>query len=127
MNKHVFVFVSPLLVILSSGLISASNVFETMPPRDPFFLDLAAIFGIVNITLCVVLIIIYLQIWRKTHSEFTIGLMILSFALLLHSLLANPIVSRTFGYPHLNLGPFSLLPILFTTISLGVLLYLASR
>lgn len=126
MNKKIISILSPVLVILSSGLVSA-NIIMALPPRNPFFLDLASIFGIVNITLCIVLIMLYLQIWRKTRSEFTIGLMILSFALLLHSLFANPLISRIFGYPHLNLGPFSVLPIMFTTISLGVLLYLASR
>jgi len=128
MRKAVVFLVVLVICLFSINCISAYGVQNIPPPvRNPLFQDITLFFNIVNVTLCVVLIFLYLQIWRRTRSEFTVGLIILSTALLFHTLASNPIVSKIFGYPHFNLGPFSILPVFFTTVALSVLLYLASR
>ncbi|MBC7130472.1 hypothetical protein H5T51_04545 [Candidatus Bathyarchaeota archaeon] len=70
---------------------------------------------------------IYADIYRKTRSEFTIGLIIFSAALLLYALTSNPIIIRAFGFRPLGLGPFALLPDLFAFAALMVLLYLSFK
>jgi len=79
----------------------------------------------VNVTLSMFLLLIYVSIYQKTQSEFTIGLIIFSAVFLLNALASNPLVIRAFGFWPLGLGPFALLPDLFTLGALAVLLYLS--
>ena len=74
-----------------------------------------------------VLVFIYINIYNKTKSEFTIGLIILSTVLLLNAITSNPWVYRMFGFRAYGLGPFAMLPELFTCIALSVLLYLTLK
>ncbi|MBN1785361.1 MAG: hypothetical protein JW825_00020 [Candidatus Methanofastidiosa archaeon] len=129
MKKRIMMIMFLVSFIACMGTVAAFSFADPpLPPvRNPLFQDFTLIFNIVNTTLCIVLIFLYFQIWRRTRSEFTIGLIILSFALLMHTLASNPLVSKIFGYPHFNLGPFSPLPVFFTTVALCVLLYLASK
>ncbi|MBS7659593.1 hypothetical protein KEJ28_02740, partial [Candidatus Bathyarchaeota archaeon] len=73
------------------------------------------------------LMVVYIDIYRKTRSEFTIGLMIFSATLLLYAFTSNPIIVRAFGYGLFGLGPFALLPDLFTFVALTILLYLSIK
>lgn len=66
-------------------------------------------------------------IHRKTQSEFTIGLIIFSMVLLLYALASNPLLHRAFGFRAFGLGPFAMLPDLFTCVALSVLLYLTVK
>jgi len=81
----------------------------------------------VNATLLVFLLITYIDIYRKTQSEFTIGLIIFSMVLLLYALASNPLIHWIFGFRALGLGPFAMLPDLFTCIALAVLIYLTFK
>jgi len=81
----------------------------------------------VNVTLSFILLLIYVSIYRKTRSEFTIGLVIFSAAFLLTAFASDPLVIRFFGFRPFNLGPFILLPSLFTLGALSVLLYLSIK
>jgi hypothetical protein len=65
--------------------------------------------------------------YLKTKSEFVIGLMIFSMVLLLNALTSNPLVHQIFGFYAFGLGPFAMLPDLFTLSALIVLLYLTFR
>jgi len=81
----------------------------------------------INATLLIFLLITYIDIYRKTQSEFTVGLVIFSMVLLLYALVSNPIVHWIFGFYAFGLGPFAMLPDLFTCAALAVLLYLAVK
>jgi len=81
----------------------------------------------INVTLLIFLLITYIDIYRKIQSEFTIGLIIFSMVLLLHALVSNPLVHLIFGFRAFGLGPFAMLPDLFTCAALAVLLYLTVR
>jgi hypothetical protein len=70
---------------------------------------------------------VYADIYRKTRSEFTVGLIIFSATLLLYALTSNPIVIRAFGFRLFGLGPFALLPDVFTFVALIILLYLSIK
>jgi hypothetical protein len=69
----------------------------------------------------------YINIYRKTRSEFTIGLIIFSTVLLLHAFVSIPLTHGVFGFYDFGLGPFAMLPDLFTCLALGVLLYLTFK
>jgi hypothetical protein len=79
------------------------------------------------VTLAVFLLVSYIGIYQKTKSEFTIGLIIFSTVFLLNALASNPLLIRAFGYYPLGLGPFAMLPDLFTLVALGVLLYFSLK
>jgi hypothetical protein len=104
-------------------------------PRSPneipgdfeFYYTAQTVFSTVNVTLAIFLLLTYLEIFRKTKSEFTIGLIIFSSVFLLSALASNPFVIALFHYYPVGLGPFALLPQIFTSGALIVLLYLSYR
>jgi hypothetical protein len=103
------------------------------PPYDRIRWDLELFYMIktvvssVNVTLLVFLLVIYVGIYEKTRSEFTIGLIVFSLVLLLYALTSNPIIQFIFGFQAFGLGPFAMLPDLFSLIALTVLLYLTFK
>lgn len=81
----------------------------------------------VNSVLLLWLMFIYVGIYRETESEFTLGLIIFCLALLLYAITSNPWVHRLLGYMGFGLGPFAMLPDLFTLVASVVLLYLSRK
>jgi len=79
----------------------------------------------INVTISIVLIAIYVRIYRKTQSEFTLGLIVMMLALLLYAITSSPLISVIFGFRSFGLGPFSLIPDLCAAMALSVLLYLS--
>jgi len=77
----------------------------------------------INVTLLIFLLIIYIGMYGKIKSQFTIGLIIFSMVLLFYALASNPLVHWAFGFRALGLGPFAMLPNLFTCVALVILLY----
>ena len=106
-----------------------------MTPRPNFqprgdielYYTIKTVISSINATLLVILLFTYIDIYRKTKSEFTIGLSIFSIILLLYALSSNPLVHWAFGFRAFGLGPFAMLPDLFTCGALGVLLYLTYK
>ena len=129
-----------ILVALFAAFLGASVVFGSHQPFMPserripplgnipgdfeYFYISQTIVSTINIALLIILIITYVSIFRKTHSEFTIGLLIFAGALLMKDLASNPLVTAHFGYRGYGLGPFVLLPDIFEAAALSVLLYL---
>jgi hypothetical protein len=102
------------------------------PPLEIFgdielFYTIKTVVSTINITLLVFLLLTYINIYRKTRSEFTVGLIIFSGVFLLNALASNPFVIWIFGFRPFGLGPFAMLPDLFTLAALGVLLYLSIK
>jgi hypothetical protein len=98
-----------------------------IPEDIEFFYTAQTVVSTVNVTLSVFLLLIYVSIYRKTRSEFTIGLIIFSVVFILIALASNPLVIRAFGFWPRGLGPFAMLPDLFTCAALVVLLYLSAK
>jgi hypothetical protein len=102
------------------------------PPRIiagdiEFFYTAKTVVSTINVTLLVFLLLTYIDIYRKTRSDFTIGLTIFSAAFLLNALASNPLIVGVFGFQPFGLGPFALLPDLFTSVALAILLYLSIK
>lgn len=81
----------------------------------------------VNALLLCILLVTYVNLYRKIKSEFTVGLIMFSMILLLYALVSNPILQYIFGFQAFGLGPFAMLPDLFALIALAVLLYLTLK
>jgi len=84
-----------------------------------------AVLASVNAFLLIVLSSIYWRVYRETGLEFSLGLVIFSVALLLYSLASNPLIVSVAGYRGSGLGPFAMLPDLFTCIASLTLLYIS--
>ena len=101
------------------------------PGRIPLDLELfyaiKTVVTTVNATLAALLLVIYVGIYRKTRSEFTVGLVIFSMVILLYAITSNPLVQLFFGFRAFGLGPFAPLPDLFACVALLVLLYLSLK
>jgi hypothetical protein len=102
------------------------------PPLEIFgdielFYTIKTVVSTINVTLLIFLLLTYINIYRKTRSEFTVGLIIFSGVFLLNALASNPFVIWVFGFRPFGLGPFAMLPDLFTLAALGVLLYLSIK
>jgi len=91
------------------------------------FYKVKTILSSINATILVFLLATYVDIYKKLQSEFTIGLILFSLILLLYALSSNPLLQWLFGFQAFGLGPFAMLPDLFTTLALAVLLYLTMK
>ena len=100
---------------------------QNIPGDIEFFYTAKTVVSTINVTLLIFLLLTYVSIYRKTRSEFTIGLIIFSMVLLLNALVSNPLVIWAFGFRPFGLGPFAMLPDLFTFVALAVLLYLTTK
>ena len=107
-----------------------------MPPRPPpggvpgdmeLYYVLSTVFSTLNVTLLVSLLALYAEIYLKQKVEFTLWLIIFSTVLLLYALTSNPIIQWIFGFRPFGLGPFAVLPDVFTLAALVILLYLTIK
>ncbi|MGA2310299.1 MAG: hypothetical protein ABSG57_12235 [Candidatus Bathyarchaeia archaeon] len=138
-QKTGIVFATVILVALLVAFLGITYLeplrpaFEPRPTFPPPPGDIQLYYGVtvvlstVNVALLVFLFSAYLGIYRKVKSDFTLGLMVFSVILLFYALSSNPLLQRVFGFRAFGLGPFAMLPDLFTCVALSVLLYLTFR
>ncbi len=91
------------------------------------YYTIRAIFTTINIVLTVIIIVSYADIYVKTKSPFTIGLLLFAILFLLKDIMLNPFVIGIFQFTILGLGPFAMIPDMFETAALLVLFYLAVK
>jgi hypothetical protein len=97
------------------------------PGDFEYFYLVFTIISTINITLLVIVLLSYVNIYSKTRSPFTIGLIIFALAFLLKDIASHPFVVGLFSFRAYGLGPFAFLPGLFELAALSVLLYLSVR
>jgi hypothetical protein len=142
MNKNLrtsLIIITLLAVAILAALWASSEVWFSPSPfrRRPtpmdipgdieFYYTAKTVVSSINVTLSIFLLFTYIIIYEKTRSEFTIGLIIFSLVFLLNALASNPLVIWAFGFQAFGLGPFALLPDMFTFVALAVLLYLSVK
>jgi hypothetical protein len=130
------VFVLSVLVIPNAivNVFSVNPWDNRFPPERwitllPLLLILKTVLSSVNSILLTILLVIYLGIYRKTRAEFSLGLLIFTVALLIYSVTSNPLIHGFAGFrlSGAGLGPFTMLPDLFTCIASAILLYLSRQ
>lgn len=98
-----------------------------IPGDIEFFYVANAILSTINIALLLILVFIYIDLYSKTRSPFTVGLLIFALVFLVRDLTSSPLIASLYGFRAYGLGPFVFLPSLFETVALGILLYLSVR
>ncbi len=141
-KKLLSVIILTLVAIALLAALWASYAFPFSPSAFPprrfppseyilgdfeFFYIAQTVLSTVNIALLAFLLTTYIDIYRKTRSQFTLGLIIFSSVFLLRTITANPFFMWIFGFRAFGLGPFALLPDLFEFTALSVLLYLSVK
>lgn len=140
MNRNVKIYLI-LAILVAAALLATFSANISFPPTFPgqqrpprtvpgdieLYYSARTVISTVNVTLLLILLVTYADMYLKTKSEFVIGLMIFSMVLLLNALTSNPLVHQIFGFYAFGLGPFAMLPDLFTLSALIVLLYLTFR
>jgi hypothetical protein len=133
------IVIAIVIIAILTTLWATSREFAPSPfgprPRPPtnirgdiqLYYTLETVVSVVNVTLSIILLLMYISIYRKTQSQFTIGLIIFSVVLLLHAFVSIPLLHQAFGFYEFGLGPFAMLPDLFTCLALAVLLYLTFK
>jgi len=137
---RIAVLATILLIMISSGLVvsvSASpgmnrgsgNCNDLYHGHWTFDWDFTAgtILSLINMALAVVLLTVYIGIYRKTRAQFNLVLILIALTLLCFSIVANPLVSAVLGYEGSGLGPFFILPDLFALAAMSALLYLSLK
>jgi len=109
------------------GLQQRGPLPNFIPGDFEFFYAAYTILSTIDIALLVVLLVIYVDIYSKTRSQFTIGLVIFASVFLMKDLTANPLVISLFRFRAYGLGPFEFLPGLFEFFALSILLYLSVK
>ena len=140
MNSRKLAVILPVVVIAVVvaiiGMVLASLILpppETVPPPIPqpdrvlmdFFLKIKTMVSLVNIVFIISLMLIYRGIYRQVKSQFTLGLIVVMLVLLMYALTSNPLIQILFGYQAQGLGPFAMIPDIFATFGLGLLLYIS--
>jgi hypothetical protein len=134
------------LIFVILGLVSVvtafwaiiNGPFSEIPPfvrRPPMFIPgdielyytVQTVVSTLNVALLIILLATYVNMYAKTKAEFTIGLIVFSAVMLLNSLFSAPFLRLGFGFSSYGLGPFAMLPDLFTFAALSVLLYLTLK
>lgn len=93
----------------------------------PGLLLMKVVLTSVNIILLLILLVTYMDIYLKTKSEFSLGLIVFTITLLMYAATSNPLLQELAGFRLSGLGPFTILPDLFTTIATAILLYLSQQ
>ena len=98
-----------------------------IPGDYEYFYAAFTIISTVNIVLLIGLLLTYVNIYTKTHSQFTIGLILFATVFLMKDVVSSPFVAELFSFRAYGLGPFAFLPSIFELTSLIVLLYLSIK
>ncbi|ELZ90421.1 hypothetical protein [Haloferax sulfurifontis] len=96
-------------------------------PRTPLFgalVQTKLFFSTFTTLLLLVLLATYGRVYREFPNRFTLSLILFTVALLLHAVTSNPFLPLLLGFGRgVELGPFTYLPDLFTSVAVVILLY----
>ncbi len=91
------------------------------------YYTMKSILSTLNAGLLLILLAVYVGAYRETRSEFLVGLIIFDVAMLFYALTSSPFLYGHFGFRASGLGPFAMLPDLFSLVAVTVLLVQAVR
>lgn len=100
---------------------------EALRALIPVFFTVKAVVDTLNSVLILGIVMIHLNLYRRTGTKFSLGLVIFSTALLLYTISANPLLHTLFGFSRIGIGPMLIIPDLLTLIASAILLYLSRQ
>ena len=101
--------------------------FELLRRLLPMYFTFKSIIQTINSILILSIVLIHIGIYRKTGTKFSLGLVIFSTAILLYTIMSNPIVHNLLGFRRIGFGPLLLIPDILTLIASAVLIYLSRQ
>ena len=124
-------FLLVLAVVVSPHLLQIAAAQPMFPPGMrgdyPMYYTMKSVLSTLNTILLLILLVIYVSAYRETRSEFLVGLIIFDIAMLFYAVSSNPLIQAHFGFHAVGLGPFAMLPDLFSLAAVIVLLVQAFR
>lgn len=124
-------FLLVLAVFVSPCVLQIAAAQPMLPPGMrgdyPMYYTVKSVLSTLNTILLLILLAIYVSAYRETRSEFLVGLIIFDLAMLFYAVSSNPFVQAHFGFRAVGLGPFAMLPDLFSLTAVIVLLVHAFR
>jgi hypothetical protein len=88
-------------------------------------LQLHVILSTLEMVLLFSLVLVYVKVYAETRANFSMGILIVLFALLVHSILSFPLTVDELGPVLLGSGAFFPYPDIFTIIAYTIFLYLS--
>lgn len=92
-----------------------------------FFLKLKTAITFVNMTISMMLILIYTRLYKETKSEFTMGLIVVMASFFVYALMSCPLIPYLLGMRPFGTGIFAMIPDMFATVALFTLLYISQK
>jgi hypothetical protein len=143
MNKRTFVAIV-IIGIMAAGILGAAvgNSLEKPDLKEDTdwdrvkrfqdrdlktYLIVKTAVSFINVVIAILLITLYVGIYREVRSEFTLGLIIVMSTMLMYAITSNPMTQIALGYPSFGLGPFLLIPDIFATVAMSILLYISLK
>lgn len=93
----------------------------------PYYLTAKAVIDTLNTVLILGIVVIHIGIYRRTGTKFSVGLVLFSTALLLYTIVANPLLHVVLGFRRIGFGPLFIVPDLLTLIASAILIYLSRQ
>jgi uncharacterized membrane protein YgdD (TMEM256/DUF423 family) len=101
--------------------------WERLKKGLPTALDFKMVTATLTTILLFGIIMTHIRVYRETGTQFSLGLVIFSFALILYTLASNPILHKLIGYKKIGLAPLLMLPDLFMVVAAAIFLYLSRQ
>ncbi len=120
------VFVALILILWLFSQVFGLTASHHTVAHNTFYFQLAIILSTLSIILLVYLLFSYIKIYLSAPTNFTLGLLLLIATLLAHAITSSPLFYSTLGFGPMN-GPFSFIPLIFTTLSAAILIYLTRQ
>ena len=92
------------------------------PPGQQEKINLKTLISFINIGLIIPLFIIYAGLYRRIRTSFTLGLMVVIFALGMYAVTSNPLLVSLLGGRAGDIGVFQIIPDLCATVALIILI-----
>lgn len=141
-KQNPLLYVAGILVVIILALVAFSSFINALIPFTPMGMRLvplavfrlletvqflALIISTINAILLTYLLYTYVSVYQEIRSQFSLGLIALASALLAHTISSNPIVAYIFGFHGSGLGPFEVIPSIFTLAAAIVLIHLSRQ
>lgn len=110
---------------LSEALLPSRNI--ELKGELGFYIVLKCILTTMNMASSLMLMSVYIRVYSDTNAKFSIGLVFVAFALFIYATTSNPIITAYCGFCVQGLGPFTMIPDLFSALALIMLLYLGEK
>jgi len=105
--------------------IDPEDIPELREQLERYFIGKSVI-SVINTLLLLYLFYIYYGLYKTTKSQFSLGLIVMTIALLIFTIASSPLTNWIIGDKRL-FGIFNFIPDIFTTIATIVLIYLSSQ